>query len=109
MNYSMDVLALGMCLFSLVYIIYGRMKNHSLIGGYKPGIPGYEVFQKLISTRVLIAVCIATVVFSVSTVLDVFSVLKSESSHSVLYVAPIGIIVTFIVALSLVPVLLKKK
>lgn len=108
MNYLMDILALGVCLFSLIYIIYGRMKNHSLIGGYKPGVPGYEAFRKLIRTRVLVMVCIATVVFGISTVFDARAILQSNSPHAILLAAPIGFIATLVIGLIITPILLKK-
>ncbi|HJP96713.1 MAG TPA: hypothetical protein VJ843_05090 [Candidatus Saccharimonadales bacterium] len=110
MNYLLDVMLFGISLFLIVYILYGRKKNQSLIGGYKPGVPGYEVFQKLIRTRVLVLVCAATVFFGVGITLDIFSILHSDkTSHSILIAAPIAVIVAVAVTFIVLPPLFRKK
>jgi hypothetical protein len=109
MNYLIDVMIVALGLFSIVYIIYGRIKNQSLIGGYKPGKPGYDVFKKIVSTRSLVIVSTVTIIFGVSTVFDILSILRSDASSSELFGAPIAVVVAMIATFTILPFVFKKQ
>ena len=109
MAYSTDVTLAFMSLFFIAYIIYGRINNRSLIGGYKQGVPGYEVFRKIITNKYLAISSVLAVLFILNAVLDARRVLQSPYSDSVLVIAPVGIILLFSVIVLISSGLFRKK
>ncbi len=93
--YSTDVLLTLMSVFSVIYILYGRAKDRSLVGNYKPGVPGYHVFRRIIAVKYLVLTSILTMFFATNAIVDARRVLHSSHSESVLIVAPVGIILLF--------------
>jgi len=108
-SYLIDVLFIAIGLFFIVYVIYGRIKGKSLVGGYKPGKPGYDVFLRLLSTKYLVISIIATLFFVTNAVFDVRSILEESSSRSILIVAPVAVIATFFLVFPILSVMFKKK
>lgn len=104
-----DILFGFLSLFSVIYIIYGRIRGKALIGGYRPGKPGYGAFRKIISNRNLIIAVALVLFFTVSTILDADKVLNGPSpQHSILIIAPILVITTFLLAILIIPTLFRK-
>jgi len=88
-----------MSLFYVVYIIYGRVKRKSIIGNYRPGVPGYDVFRKIIANKFLVISSILAVFFILNAIFDARRVLQSSYSDSVLIVAPVGVILLFLLVI----------
>lgn len=110
MNFVADVLCFAMSLLFLVYIIYGKSKRKSIIGGYKPGTPGYDVFLRFVNNKkYLVLIASATAIFTVNLGFAVKDVLKSDSSHSILIVVPIMVIAAFAISIFVLPGVLGKK
>jgi hypothetical protein len=97
--YSTDVLLALISIFVVVYIIYGRAKHRSLVGNYKPGVPGYDVFLKIIANKYLVISSILAVFFTINAFVDARRVLQSLYSDSVLIVAPVGVTLLFLLAI----------
>ncbi len=92
------------------YLIYGRVKNKSLVGNYKPGTPGYDTFRKLVDSNKYLAISVTiTLVFIVNTMFDVRRILHGSSSHSILLVVPVMVVLAFLLLFMLMPTMLGKK
>ena len=87
--YFMDIMLAFISFFYVAYIVFGRIKNRALVGGYKPGRPGYDLFRKIISTKYLVISSVLAVFFVINAIFDARRVLESSYSSSVLIVAPI--------------------
>lgn len=110
MNYALDVIFLAIGIHFTTYIIYGRLRGKSLVGGYKPGVKGYDVFRKLVSNNKYFGISIiGTLFFAVNTFFDARSILHGSSSHSVLVAVPILVILIFVLMFALLPTILGKK
>lgn len=108
-NFLIDVLFLILGLHFTLYLIYGRTKRRSLVGGYKPGKPGYEVFIKLVdNTKYLVFSVILTLFFLISTIIDGHKILQSSSTHSILVFAPVVVIATLSITLAAISKFLKR-
>lgn len=109
-SYFIDIVLTVMGLFFLIYLIYGRVKRKSLIGGYEPGKPGYDVFFKLVHNPKYLYISIAvTLFFIISSVLDARAVLEGTQSRSILVVAPVmAVLALFLCIFTLSAVFSKK-
>lgn len=93
--YFVDILLAFASLFYVVYIVFGRVKHRALIGGYRPGEPGYNVFRKITSTKYLVVSLMFATLFIISAVFDARRVIESSYSKSILVAVPILTILLF--------------
>ncbi len=95
-SFIFDILLFSIGLHFSLYLIYGRITGRPLVGPYQPKAPGYKTFLKLVNnTKYLAITIIVTLFFTLNTVLDVARILRSSSSHSILVVAPLIVVLAF--------------
>jgi hypothetical protein len=109
-NFLVTVTLVVMGLFFTTYLIYGRAKRKSfLIGGYKPGSPGYDIFLKLVDNyKVLALAIISTLIFALDLTFQIFTVLDSRS-YGLLISGPVLVLLLFVLILAILPKILGKK
>jgi hypothetical protein len=108
-SYFFDVILVGLGLFYITYVGYGRIKQKPLVksieGDYRSGRPDHEVFLKFVNnSKLLIIVTLASLLFVVNLVFDLRAALRESTSHSILVVAPpLMFIVALIIVLTVAP------
>ena len=109
-NYVVSVAITILSLYFILYVIYGRTKNRSLIANYKPGAPGYDQFRRLVRNSKYLALAISVTTISILyAAFKARTVLQSNSPHSLLLVAPIGFIVVMVLLSYFIPYLFGKR
>ena len=100
-----------MGVFFTAYIIYGRIKRKPLlVGDYKPGMPGYKEFLKIVNNNWYLAAAILTTIFSLIVFAnDVLVVLNGPYHNSMLITSPALAVIIFVAALLIIPRALGKK
>ena len=107
----LDSFLILISVFFTVYIIYGRIKRKPLlIGDYKPGMPGYEEFLKIVNNNWSLVAAVLVSLFSITDfIINTSKILSSSGSKAILVAAPVIAAMTFLVALWVAPYVVGKK
>jgi hypothetical protein len=110
-GYFLDVILGISAIFFVINLLYGRIKRKALIGGYKPGVPGYEAFSKWVnSNRNLTVAVVVAIFFIVNAIFDARKILEDPNAPtSLLVVAPVMVVLAFFIIVLVLPKILIKR
>lgn len=109
-SYFLDVTFSVVGLFLITYIVYGRTKKKPLIGESNATKRDYHIFRRIVgNNRYLAITVLGTLFFIVNAAIDMWTILRSSSPHTILVVAPVLNILLLFIAIALAPSLLGQK